>query len=143
MQLKPDCVRDTLLYLEEQLTVNFQQSNFNSITLTQLTEGMLLRHTHYDAEDIWYTVYNLKQIHFIEGRFSDAGKHRMMFCDIEKYHLEWSSIFRFCKTRYYLGSSKDKSNTNWWYFDIWIKYDFFVNFTRISRQSRFYSKYCK
>lgn len=60
MQLKPDCVRDTLLYLEEQLTVNFQQSNFNSITLSQLTEGMMLRYTHYNAEDIWYTVDNLK-----------------------------------------------------------------------------------
>ena len=88
MQLKPDCIRDTLLFLEEYLTINYQQSNFNGITLSQLTEEMMLKHTYYNAEDIWYTVYNLKQIHFIEGRFSDAGKHKMMFCDIE--NITWN-----------------------------------------------------
>ncbi len=88
MQLKPDCVRDTLLYLEENLTINYEKDNFNSITLTQLTEEMLLKHTQYNAEDIWYTVYNLHKIRFIEGRINDAGNHKMMFCNIE--NITWN-----------------------------------------------------
>lgn len=81
--IKRDSVRDTLLFLEQKLTVDFQQKNFNAITLNQLIEEMLLEHTYYDSEDIWYTVYNLKQIHFIEGKFGDVGNHKMMFCEIE------------------------------------------------------------
>ena len=88
MLLKPYCVRDTLLYLEEQLTINLQERNFNAITLSKLTEDMLLKHTHYDAEDIWYTVHNLKQVHFIEGKFGDVGKLKMMFCEIE--NITWN-----------------------------------------------------
>ena len=88
MQLKPDCVRDTLLFLEENLTIDYEKDNINSITLAQLTEQMMLKHTHYDAEDIWYTVYNLHKIRFIEGRISNAGNHKMMFCDIE--NITWN-----------------------------------------------------
>lgn len=89
MQLKPDCIRDTLLYLEEQLVINYKQSNFESITLSQLTKSMIEKHNDkYTEEDIWYTVYNLKQVHFIEGKISDAGKHRMMFCEIE--NITWN-----------------------------------------------------
>lgn len=88
MQLNPDCIRDTLLLLEEQLTINYQDKNFNSISLKQLTEMMMLKHTQYDAEDIWYTIYNLHQIHFIEGRINDAGRQKMMFCDIE--NITWA-----------------------------------------------------
>lgn len=88
MQLKPDCVRDTLLFLEENLTIDYEKDNFNSITLAQLTEQMMLKHTNYNAEDIWYTVYNLHKIRFIEGRISNAGNHKMMFCDIE--NITWN-----------------------------------------------------
>ena len=87
MQLKPDCVRDTLLYLEEQLTINFQQNIFTPINKKELIEGMRLLHTHYDAEDIWYTIYNLIQAGFIEGRFSNAGNHKMSVCEIE--NITW------------------------------------------------------
>lgn len=88
MKLNPDCVRDTLLYLEEQLTINCKNNNFESITLHQLTEGMLQKYKDkYSEEDIWYTVYNLKQIRFIERRINDAKNHKMMFCDIE--NITW------------------------------------------------------
>lgn len=89
MKLNPDCIRDTLLYLEEQLTINCKNNTFEFITLSQLTDGMLNKHkTKYTEEDIWYTVYNLKQVHFIEGKINDAGNHRMMFCDIE--NITWN-----------------------------------------------------
>ena len=88
MKLNPDCVRDTLLYLEETLTINCRKDNFNSITLHQLTKEMIDKYNKYTEDDIWYTVYNLKEIHFIEGRINDAGKHKMMFCDIE--NITWN-----------------------------------------------------
>lgn len=88
MKLNPDCVRDTLLYLEENLAINCKNNTFEFITLNQLTTGMLEKYNQYTEEDIWYTVYNLKQVHFIEGRINDAGNHKMMFCNIE--NISWS-----------------------------------------------------
>ncbi len=89
MKLNPDCVRDTLLYLEKQLTINCKSNTFEQITLSQLTEAMLKKYKEkYSEEDIWYTIYNLKQIHFIEGKINDAGNHKMMFCEIE--NITWN-----------------------------------------------------
>lgn len=88
MKLNPDCVRDTLLYLEENLAINCKNNTFEFITLNQLTTCMLEKYSQYTEEDIWYTVYNLKQVHFIEGRINDAGNHKMMFCNIE--NISWS-----------------------------------------------------
>lgn len=88
MKLNPDCVRDTLLYLEENLALNCKNNTFEFITLDQLTTGMLEKYNQYTEEDIWYTVYNLKQVRFIEGRIKDAGNQKMMFCDIE--NISWS-----------------------------------------------------
>lgn len=88
MVLNPDCIRDTLLYLEETLTINCKEKNFNAITLHQLTKEMIDKYNKYTEDDIWYTIYNLKEIHFIEGRINDAGKHKMMFCDIE--NITWN-----------------------------------------------------
>lgn len=88
MKLNSDCVRDTLLYLEENLTVNFQQGNFNSISGRTLIEDMMIEHTQYEAEEIWYVIYNLKQIGFIEGRFQPASNNLMYFCQIE--NITWN-----------------------------------------------------
>lgn len=84
MKLNPDCVRDTLLYLEEKLTIDCQKDEFEFITLGQLTDGMLTKyHDTYKEEDIWYVVYNLIQIRYIEGRFNNVGTHKMTICEIE------------------------------------------------------------
>lgn len=61
MKLNPDCVRDTLLYLEENLAINCKNNTFEFITLNQLITGMLEKYNQYTEEDIWYTVYNLKR----------------------------------------------------------------------------------
>ena len=87
MKLNSDCIRDTLLYLEEELTINFQQRTFNSIPGNRLIENMMLKHTHYEAEEIWYVIYNLKQVGYIEGRFSNAGNGKMYVCEIE--NITW------------------------------------------------------
>lgn len=85
MKINPDCIRDVLLYLEEELTINIYDKNFNAITLSQVTENF---REQYSEEDIWYTIYNLVQIRFLEGKFQDAGKHKMSICDIE--NISWN-----------------------------------------------------
>lgn len=87
MQLKPDCVRDTLLQLEKMLTVNCHEGNFNGITLYLLTQEMQKEHPSYTEEDIWYTIYNLKEIHYIDGAFQSAGRDKMYVCNIE--NIAW------------------------------------------------------
>lgn len=88
MKLNPDCVRDTLLLLEEKLSLNYIEDRFEPITLYQLTEAMLELHPNkYTNEDIWYTIYNLIQVRYIEGIFRDAGKSKMSLCNIE--NITW------------------------------------------------------
>lgn len=77
MKLNPDCIRDVLLYLEENLTISNRV--FNPITLSTLQNSL----SKYSKEDVFYSVYNLRQIGFIEGRFNDVSNMKMQFCDIE------------------------------------------------------------
>lgn len=85
MKLKPDCIRDVLLYLESELEVDLTKHNFTKINLEQLKDHFSCI---YNEEDIWYTVYNLKEIRFIDGRINDGGSHKMMFCEIE--NITWN-----------------------------------------------------
>lgn len=85
MKLNPDCIRDVLLYLESELEVDLTKHNFTKIDLKQLSQHFA---NFYTEEDIWYTVYNLKEIRFISGKINDAGSNKMMFCEIE--NITWS-----------------------------------------------------
>lgn len=84
MKLNPDCIRDVLLYLEENLYLNVSNDNSDSIfiivNLTQIQEALSEKYTN---EDIWYSVYNLHKAKYIEGKILTAGKKQMFFCDIE------------------------------------------------------------
>lgn len=85
MELKADCIRDILLYLEENLTLNISKGKFSIIDLEQLYNGLSEK---YSKKDIWYSVYNLHQIRFIEGKISEAAGHKMFFCEIQ--NITWS-----------------------------------------------------
>lgn len=77
MKLNLDCIRDVLLYLEDNLTI--EKHVFKPIELKTLQNDL----KQYTPEDIFYSVYNLHQIHFIEGKFNDVSNMKMMFCEIE------------------------------------------------------------
>ena len=83
MKLNPDCIRDVLLYLEENLKV-IENHKFTEISLTQLQDAL----QQYAKEDIFYSVYNLHQIHFIEGKISDVSNMKMFYCEIN--NITWS-----------------------------------------------------
>ena len=85
MELKADCIRDVLLHLEENLTLNISKGKFSIINLEQLYNGLSDK---YSEEDIWYSVYNLHQIRFIEGRINDAAGQKMFYCEIQ--NITWN-----------------------------------------------------
>ena len=83
MKLNPDCIRDVLLYLEENLVIK-DRNKLSVISLNQLKENL----SQYDEDDIFYSVYNLYQIRYIDGRINDASDMKMFFCDIN--NITWN-----------------------------------------------------
>ena len=83
MKLNPDCIRDVLLHLEENLKIK-EGHKFTEINLNQLKEAL----PKYEENDIFYSVYNLHQIRFIEGRISDVSNMKMFFCEIN--NITWN-----------------------------------------------------
>ncbi len=83
MKLNPDCVRDVLLYLEENLEIK-NASEFSEITLKQIKESL----SQYTEDDVFYSVYNLYKINYIEGKINDVGNKKMFFCEIN--NITWS-----------------------------------------------------
>lgn len=80
MKLNPDCIRDVLLYLESELEVDLEKHNFTKVSLKQINKHF---ENIYMEEDIWYTVYNLREMRYISGNLGDAGRKLMMFCEID------------------------------------------------------------
>lgn len=80
MKLNPDCIRDVLLYLESEFEVDLEKHNFTKVSLKQINKHF---ENIYFEEDIWYTVYNLREMRFISGNLGDAGRMLMMFCEID------------------------------------------------------------
>ncbi len=83
MKLNPDCIRDVLLYLEENLYIE-EGHKFSKIDLKQLNEAL----SQYDKDDIFYSVYNLHQIGYIKGKINDLNDKKMFFCEIE--NITWN-----------------------------------------------------
>lgn len=81
MKINPDCIRDILLYLEKNLYLT-ENNSFSIITLNSLYENL-----EYKKDDIWYSVYNLHQMRFIEGRISPAAHDKLFFCEI--HNITW------------------------------------------------------
>lgn len=82
MKLNPDCIRDILLYLEENLKIS--ENEFSSITFQQIKCDL----SNYSEEDIFYSIYNLKQIRFIEGNIKDVAGMKMCICEIQ--NITWN-----------------------------------------------------
>lgn len=85
MKLNPDCVRDVLIFLEENLVIDLVKKDFIPIELSQIQTHFKDKYT---KEDVWYSVYNLYRIGYIEGNFSNAGRMKMFFCPIE--NITWN-----------------------------------------------------
>lgn len=82
MKLNPDCLRDTLIWLEENIKVN--DECFSSYHLQDLYDAL----PKHENEDIYYSIYNLFQIRYIEGKFSLLPSGAVKICEIR--NITWN-----------------------------------------------------
>ena len=67
MKLNPDCIRDVLLYLEENLTYNHERQGsieHNTIKIQKIAEN-LHSQKGYEIDDVNYSVEKLIEIRYI------------------------------------------------------------------------------
>lgn len=89
MKLIPDCLRDVLIWLEKNIIVS--DDGFSCYRLQDLYDAL----PQYDNNDIYYSIYNLFQIHYIEGRFILFPSGGVKICEIT--NISWSG-HRFLNT---------------------------------------------
>lgn len=70
MKINDDCIRDVLLYLEKNLIIS-EELEFKHIDLDSLVEAL----TDYPRQDIFYSVYNLNDIGFINAMIQYGDGH--------------------------------------------------------------------
>lgn len=72
MKLNYDCIRDVLLVLEVNLTMD-EDLSFNVLNLDEILKYPQL--SKYSDADIYYSIYNLNEIGFIDAHisFADGG----------------------------------------------------------------------
>ena len=78
MFLNTDCVRDVLLYIEEQDNMELN-GNLKRIKLEKIKEHFSKKYTE---EDVQYSVKNLFQGGFLEGNYNEDANHHFTGCYI-------------------------------------------------------------
>ena len=84
MKLNSDCVRDTLLYIEENIQMN-EYNRIKEISLSSITKGMIDK---YEENDIAYTVFQLIDANFIKGNINTPGRNNKVVANI--YDITWA-----------------------------------------------------
>lgn len=84
MKLNSDCVRDTLIYIEEHLQMN-EYNRIKEISLLSITKGLIDK---YEENDIGYTVFQLIDANFIKGNINTPGRNNKVVANI--YDITWT-----------------------------------------------------
>lgn len=84
MKLNSDCVRDTLIYIEEHLQMN-EYNRIKEISLLSITKGLIDK---YEENDIAYTVFQLIDANFIKGNINTPGRNNKVVANI--YDITWA-----------------------------------------------------
>lgn len=84
MKLNEDCVRDTLIYIEEHLQMN-EYNRIKEISLLSITKGLIDK---YEENDIAYTVFQLIDANFIKGNINTPGRNNKIVASI--YNITWA-----------------------------------------------------
>ncbi len=85
MNLNPDCIRDVLLYLEENLSYNHERRDsieHNSITMHKISED-LHNEKGYEIDDVNYSIEKLIEIRYIIPETQLRGRNNsILYCPI-------------------------------------------------------------
>ena len=91
MKLNPDCVRDVLLYLEENLKFSKERDygiEHESIGLTTIVE-YLQNEKGYEPDDVKYSVEKLLEIRYIVSyKMTTGNNHSIVTCPISDITYE-------------------------------------------------------
>lgn len=79
MELNLTCIRDLLIYLEKELTLD-DSLMFQSIDLTELADAPELN--QYSRKELFYTIYNLEQVGFIQT-YVQYADNSVYICEVE------------------------------------------------------------
>lgn len=93
MKLNYDCIRDVLLYLEENLRLD-ENLSFQTISFDKLYPAESL--ASYSREDIFYTLYNLDEVGFIDAeiQYGNDGPYYAYVENITYAGHEFLSVIR-------------------------------------------------
>lgn len=85
MKINPDCIRDVLLYLEENLAYNHDRQDgieHNTITMYTIAED-LHNQKGYETDDVNYSVEKLLEIRYIISSGESRGRNNsILYCPI-------------------------------------------------------------
>ena len=89
MKLVPDAVRDIMLYLEENLTLEVvdNKPEYSSISYLKLADE-LVPSKHYSKEEVVYAIQQLCQCDMIKAHITTGKSRRYITCDI--YDISWT-----------------------------------------------------
>lgn len=84
MKINPDCIRDVLLYLEENLSYNHETKSsieHNSITIHKISEDLYKK--GYEIDDVNYSIEKLIEIRYITPATELRGHNKsILYCPI-------------------------------------------------------------
>lgn len=93
MQLNYDCIRDVLLFLEQNLKIS-DDLFFESVEFDELLQSSTL--ATYTKQDIFYSVLNLSEIEFIDATilWAEGSAHHISINNITYEGHEFLSAIR-------------------------------------------------
>ena len=90
MKLNMDCIRDVLIVLEENLDLS-DNLGFESLNFEELVTFENL--SKYSRKEIYYSIYNLREIGFIDATTKDADDG-VYYCSIENITYDGHEFLR-------------------------------------------------
>lgn len=111
MRLNPDCVRDVLLYLEENLVYieEINTAKIQDISWRALFDDKYLSST-YLLDDIKYAIQKLHEIHFIECSIATGGRKGWLSCEITNLTWQGHEFLDTVRSKSVWDATKEKAS---------------------------------
>ncbi len=112
MKLNPDCIRDVLLYLEENLSYNHERQDsieHASITMRKISED-LHNQKGYEIDDVNYSIEKLLEIKYIIPETQLRGHNNsILYCPISDISYNGHMFLSTIRPKSIWEATKDKA----------------------------------
>lgn len=112
MELKPDCIRDILMYVEEKLmySEDLHSTQMNEVNWNELFNDKFLS-SEYQIDDIKYSLQKLKEAGYIKCITPLAGKYGWKNCDITQITWEGHEFLNTVRSKPVWDATKEKAKS--------------------------------